>query len=172
MNLHDIYDIDRNKTGGKYSYKTDYLRESNEFSLNVLLFIGFNDFVLVLKDSINNSYQTFGTLLLEGETSVRACERILYDEFRIDIDTEQIKYFSSKTIENNIYDYWIYRADLDFEKILNQNKILIKCSKEEFEQMLLNDEFNMPMTNEDMLSIFDIHIKLKVRPLVIKSNKY
>ncbi len=142
--------------------------------MNVNLFINFSNCIILIKDE-NGRFRTFSTLLLEGETSIRAVERIVYDEFKIHIDIEKTKLLSTKIFENNFFDYWKYTVESDelFEKILSQNENFVVTHIGDFHDRV---EKNLLDTYVDINEIIDIlgivKKKSKTRPLVIKNNLY
>ncbi len=173
MSYHDIYTENRTLTGHKFSDKTDYLRSDDEFSLNVKVFIGFDDFIILKKFGEENvEFDTYTERLLEGESSVYCAKRFLSHELSIEVDTNKLKIFATRIKNNDIIDYWVYRAAVDFEKILEENDDLVVVKKDVFEQMLEQDDFKDYFTDSEINSIFDIKIKPAQRPLIFKSNKY
>ncbi len=167
--MHDIYNEKRERTGMKFSEKTEHLREDYEFSLSVKIFVGFDDYI-ILKVNDNGIYEPICSLLVADETSIIATERIIYYYFNFDIDREKAKLLTSKRYENNFYDYWSYRQKFDVEKVLSEFDELKKVTHDEFLQLVNEGKFAEDLAQNVINDIFGIVIRPKVRPLIRKSN--
>ncbi len=169
MSYHDIYDSHRERTGLKFSDKTTNLRSADEFSLSVRGFVGYGDFVF-LKKYEDGIFYPITTVLAEGETSVMAFERVVYNVFGFDIVRERGKCLASKTESNNFFDYWIYRVEFEYDEEELEKRSIFKVRHHEFLEMLESGEYFELMPEKVINDIFGIVIKPTTRPLIIKSN--
>ncbi len=169
MSYHDIYGKNRERTGLKFSDKTSNLRSEDEYSLNVRGFVGFDDFVF-LKRREDGILYPLTTLLQEGETSIMAFERIVYNAFGFDIFREKAKLMASKTESNDFFDYWLYREPFDYNEEDLAARNIVKVKYSQLEEIEENGEYFEVTPDKIVHEVFGIIMKPTTRPLIRKSN--
>ncbi len=168
--MHDIYNEKRERTGLKFSEKTNYMRDDDEFSLSAKVIIGMEDCILLEKSSFDR-LEIITSLLLSGETSIIAVERIIYKNIGIDIDRTKARLITTKTEKNDFYDYWFYKADgVNIKNFFSDERTIIKVNYDEFKELIEDGLFNDNIPEAAINEIFAKKEKPKVRPLIRKSN--
>ncbi len=168
MSIHDIYDANRVKTGLKFSEKTDYLRSEDEYSLTANVFVVVDEILYLVSNEDQTKFSAIKVLLDENESSARACERLIYKNFGVEVEPKDIKIFTTKTVGNNIYDYWIFKTEnIEFETMPDN---CIRVVRDVFKEMVAKEDFIDEITEADLNVIFDDPNKVKTKKLVYKKT--
>lgn len=174
MSIHDIYDVNKNKTGNKFILQANHMRTKDEYSLNVFVFVVKKNKVYLLKDDETSKFYSLSDILLEDESSIDAAKRVLFSNLSIDANVFELKIFSTIISANNIIDYWLYKVDdeFDLDDFANQNKKITFFDRDEFEKILERHEFDGVIDFDNLDLIFGPRNKVKRKKLIIKNNLY
>ncbi len=174
MSIHDIYDADKKKTGHKFSSKANDLRDDDEYSLNVLVFVILEGKLIVCTNDDKTSFYTIEDLVEADESSVRAAERVLYKSLAYSVNGSDLKLVATKCIDNNFYDVWSIELNYSshgVDSILDRDDVIL-ITRETFEEMIENRDFNYNIKKESLDLLLGDKNAVKVRPLIRKSNLY
>ena len=148
MELLDVYDINKNKTGKVVERENKQLNPGEFFLAVEVLFINNEKKILIGKRSENKKlypgmWEMNGGGCQSGETSLEALVREIKEELGIEIDPN--KAVLLKTIRNDIRfkDIWTYNLNVDLKNIKFQEEEVTDAKWvdfEEFKQLLQSDE--------------------------------
>ncbi len=168
--MHDIYNERRERTSLKFSAKTNYMRDDDEYSLTAKVIIGVGDCILLEQGNFDK-LEIMNSLLLSGETSIMTVERLIYHCLGIDIDRTKARLITTKTEKNDFYDYWFYKTEgININNFSNEERTVIKVNYDEFIELIEDGLFDDEIPKEAVDAIFDRKEKPKVRPLIRKVN--
>ena len=149
MELWDIYDENRNKTG-KIMERGKYILEKGEYHIVVTgIILNSKNEILISQRAPNKTlslqWECNGGSILAGETSLEGIIRELKEELGLEFSKKEAIFL--KTVKSkkhpNFKDVWIFRKDIDIKdvKFLDEEAIAAKwVSIDKFIQMYNNDE--------------------------------
>lgn len=123
MELNDIYDKDRNKTGRLH--RRDAKWGPGEYGLGVCVWVYDGRGKLLMtqrapEKSFAGTWENSGGAARAGESSLEAIVRELYEETGIQRKAEEFEYLNSTTANHFFYDHYCLKADVPLEEIVLQ----------------------------------------------------
>lgn len=169
MPLRDIYDKDRKKTGRKFSEKTDKLRDSEEYSLNVCVWVLYKQEVFLLKK--DDEYSPLIEEVFEHENSIKAAQSVVFNTLFIQVPNDKFTIFCIKKYNNDFYDNWTVK-DIDYDNIKVQDDNIVKVNFEEFIKLSEQGLITVNLDSSQIHQIFGIKEKALKKAQIIKKNLY
>lgn len=124
MELWDIYDINRNKTGQTHVRGRPMRR--GEYHLSAFVWTFNSDGQLLLtrrspeKESYPNLWAVTGGAAVAGETSLQAMQRELFEETGIRAEAEEFRLVGSYRRKNGFCDVYFLKKDVPLERLVMQ----------------------------------------------------
>lgn len=123
MELNDIYDKDRNKTGRLHRRNSKW--NPGEYGLGVCVWVydGRGHLLMTRRapeKSFAGTWENSGGAVRAGETSIEAIVRELFEETGILADAKDFEYLNSTRAHHFFYDHYCLKADVPLEKIVLQ----------------------------------------------------
>ncbi len=121
MEWNDIYDKDRNLTGGRHRRGTPW--KPGEYGLVVCVWV-YNDRGQLLltrrapEKSFPGTWENSGGAVKAGETSLQAIARELFEETGIRGKPEEFRLIDSDVDRNTHYDFYCLRKNIPLEDIV------------------------------------------------------
>lgn len=169
MPLRDIYDKHRNKTGRKFSEKTDELRDDEEHSLNVCVWVLYRQEVFLIKK--DQKYSPIVEEVFENESSIKSAQSAVFNNLLIQVPTEKFTIFCIKKYKNDFYDNWTVK-DIDYNNIKVQYDNIVKVNFEEFIKLSEQGLITVNLDSSQIHQIFGIKEKTLKKRHIIKKNLY
>ena len=123
MELNDIYDKDRNRTGRLHRRGTPWRK--GEYGMVVCVWV-YNDKGQLLltrrapEKSFSGTWENSGGAVKAGENSLEAITRELYEETGIRADREEFFLLESARDRSCHYDFYTLRRDIPIEQVVLQ----------------------------------------------------
>ena len=149
LEIWDIYDKDRNKTGKTMERGSVFTEAAYHLVVHICIFSSDGDMLIQqrqpFKDGWPNMWDiTVGGSALSGDTSQSAAERELLEEIGFQFDFTNIRPNLTVNFEVGFDDYYLIESNVDIDKLQLQYEEVQQvkwASKEEILMMLGNDEF-------------------------------
>ncbi len=149
MEILDIYDINRNKTGKTIIRGMDIPNKAYRLVVHVCIFNSKNEMLIQKRQPFKEKWPskwdlTAGGSAVQGETSQDAVERELFEELGIRINFKDIRPNMTINFENGFDDIYLIQRDIDINSLKLQNEEVQKvewASKEKIFSLIKNEEF-------------------------------
>lgn len=166
MELWDVYDKNRIKTGKIMERGSAFDNEDYHLVVHVCLFNSRNEMLIQQRQPFKHGWSnmwdlTVGGSATAGDTSQTAAERELKEEIGCSIDFSNIRPHLSVNFEVGFDDYYLIESEIEIEKLELQYEEVQRvkwASKEEILQMLDNGEF-IPYYKHLIELLFDMKKK-------------
>lgn len=123
MELNDIYDKDRNRTGRTHRRGTPWKKGEYGLVVCVWVYDGKGNLLLTRRapeKSFAGTWENSGGAAQAGETSLQAVTRELFEETGICAQPEEFELLSSGRDKNAFYDFYCLKRDIPIEQVVLQ----------------------------------------------------
>lgn len=156
MELLEIYDINRKKTG-KVKERHSVLQEG-EFIIGVRAIIIKNNKILLTRRSINKKVEPLkwecnGGAVDIGETSIEAMKREIIEELGLCLEDNQIRFYKTIKRENEFTDVYIIFCREDIDDLKFQDGEVDEAKFVDFEEYLMLKKSNQLVSNEPITEV-------------------
>ncbi|MCL1806985.1 MAG: NUDIX domain-containing protein [Oscillospiraceae bacterium] len=149
MEIWDVYDKDRNKTGKKMERGSVFADGAYHMVVHVCIFNTHGEMLIQQRQPFKEGWPnmwdiTVGGSATFGESSQSAAERELFEEIGYNFDLTNIRPHLTVNFEFGFDDYYLIETDITIENLKLQYEEVQQvkwASKEEVFQMLENGEF-------------------------------
>jgi isopentenyldiphosphate isomerase len=166
MELWDIYDNERNKTGKTMIRGNSFANGAYHLVVHVCVFNSKNEMLIQQRQPFKEGWPnmwdvTVGGSAISGDSSQTAAERELFEEIGYKIDLSNIRPHLTINFEVGFDDYYLVEAEVDIDALKLQFEEVQRvkwASKNEILSMMDNDEF-IPYYKNLIELLFDIRKK-------------
>jgi isopentenyldiphosphate isomerase len=166
MELLDIYDSERNKTGKTMIRGNPFANGVYHLVVHVCVFNSKNEMLIQQRQPFKEGWPnmwdvTVGGSAISGDSSQTAAERELFEEIGYKIDLSTIRPHMTINFEVGFDDYYIVEAELEIDALKLQFEEVQRvkwASKSEIFSMIDNGEF-IPYYKNLIELLFDIRKK-------------
>lgn len=123
MELNDIYDKDRNRTGRLHRRGTPWRKGEYGMVACVWVYNGKGELLLTRRapeKSFSGTWENSGGAVKAGENSLQAIARELYEETGIRAGKEEFSLLESARDKSCHYDFYTLRRDIPIEQVILQ----------------------------------------------------
>ena len=163
MELWDVYNINKEKTGKKIKRGEDLNNDEYHIVINAWI-QNDDDKFLITKRAGNKSHpymwECVGGSILSGEDSLAGAIREVKEEVGIDLTLNKVKFIGSKhryyTNCNDILDVWLFKANNKIDEIIIQEQEVCDAmwaSKEKIIELYNNKQFEANSFFQEVLNL-------------------
>ncbi len=166
MELWDVYDMNRDKTGKTMLRGEPFEDNAYHLVVHVCVFNAKGEMLIQQRQSFKEGWPnkwdiTAGGSATKGDTSQTAAERELFEEIGLKIDLHNIRPHMAINFNHGFHDIYLIEKEVDLKKLVLQPEEVQKvkwASKEEILFMIENREF-VPYYPSAILLLFDLRKK-------------
>ncbi len=169
MELWDVYDKAREKTGKVMKRGTPFEDEAYHLIVHVCLFNSKDEMLIQQRQSFKAGWPnmwdvTAGGCAITGDSSQKAAERELFEEIGYTIDLSNIRPHLTMNFEVGFDDYYLVEAEVDIDTLKLQFEEVQRvkwASKDEILKLMDSDVF-IPFYRNFIELLFDMRKKYGV----------
>jgi isopentenyldiphosphate isomerase len=169
MELWDVYDKDRKKTGKVMKRGTPFEDEEYHLVVHVCLFNSKDEMLIQQRQPFKEGWPnmwdvTVGGSAITGDSSQKAAERELFEEIGYTIDLSNMRPHLTMNFEVGFDDYYLIEVEVDIDTLKLQFEEVQRvkwASKKEILRLMDSDEF-IPYYRNFIELLFDMRKKYGV----------
>ena len=163
MELWDVYNKDRIKTGGKIERGNAITNGDYHLVIHICIFNSKNEMLIQQRQPFKKGWSnlwdiTVGGSAIAGDTSGQAAKRELFEELGHEIDFSQVRPHFTINFQEGFDDFYIVEEDIEIEKLNLQYEEVQRvkwAAKDEIFNMIDNGDF-MPYLKSVIAMCFDM----------------
>lgn len=149
MEIRDIYDINKNKTGKTTDASWKLTDEEYQLSVHICVFNSEGKMLIQKRQDNLKTWKgrwdiTAGGLSIAGEESYETAEREFFEELGIKIDFKNIRPHMTINFHKGFDDLYLIEKDINIEEAILQEEEVVKlkwAEKEEIIELINSDKF-------------------------------